>query len=315
MTCGIHYDPFLENHRTGRGHPEKSNRSTHVYENLRKSGLLENTQTLNIRSGTEEELLLVHEMDYLRRAKFEIKNQFSTLSSGDTQICQLSWEVALRATGGVLQAVDHVFKKTNNRAFCLTRPPGHHATPGKGMGFCIFNHVAIAARYAQNNFGVGKILIVDWDVHHGNGTQETFYDDDTVLFLSTHQSPWYPGTGSENETGRKNGLGYTLNFPFPAGTGRKDIVDKVFGEELPRKVAEFKPELILISAGFDSREGDPLGNFYLQDEDFSDLTKIIVELAEEHCHGRVVSTLEGGYSLEGLASASLAHLSSMVYRL
>ena len=175
------------------------------------------------------------------------------------------------------------------------------------MGFCIFNNIAIAARYAQKKHGIGKILIVDWDVHHGNGTQDVFYEDETVFFFSTHQSPWYPGTGKLEETGKGKGLGSTLNRPYPAGSGRDKIVENAFGHDLLASMNKFRPEIILISAGFDSRIGDPLGQFRLNDEDFSSLTEIVLDLAKEYADGKVISVLEGGYDLNGLGKATVSH--------
>ena len=312
MTCGLVYDSFFEKHQTGSGHPERPERTTRVYKEMTKAGLVEKAVKLEAQACKEKHLELAHEREYLIQAKKDIEQGRTSLTTGDTQISEKSWEVARLATGGVLHALDQVVKGKINRAFCLTRPPGHHATPSKGMGFCIFNHVALAARYAQKELGIGKVLIVDWDVHHGNGTQDVFYGDDSVFFLSTHQSPWYPGTGSKEETGKGKGLGYTLNFPLPAGSGRSEIVEGAFGLDLTKKIKGFRPELILISAGFDSRRGDPLGQFRLQDKDFADLTRLIVNLANEHCGGKVVSVLEGGYDLDGLAKASLAHFSALL---
>jgi acetoin utilization deacetylase AcuC-like enzyme len=174
----------------------------------------------------------------------------------------------------------------------------------------VFNNVAVAARYAQAKHKIGKVLIVDWDVHHGNGTQDAFYEDGSVLFFSTHQSPWYPGTGPADETGAGKGLGLTINCPLPAGTGRKDIF-AAFTDKLLPAAAKFKPEMVFISAGFDSREGDPLGQFRLADADFADLTKIMLQVAKDHAGGRLVSVLEGGYNLEGLASAATAHVRAL----
>ena len=307
--CALFHDPFLEKHRTGRGHPEQPLRTARVFREIKESGLLDQAGLIEAVPCSEESLLLAHEKAYLDQAKKDVLQGLSTLSTGDTNVSSDSWEVARRATGGVLEAVEQVLGGKLKRAFCLTRPPGHHATPNKGMGFCIFNHVAIAARYAQRKHGLEKVLVVDWDVHHGNGTQDVFYEDPSVFFLSSHQSPWYPGTGSREESGKGKGLGSTLNFPFPSGAGRKEIVEGAFGLDLGNKMQVFRPELILVSAGFDSRMGDPLGQFRLLDEDFGSLTKIIMDLAKEHCDGKVVSVLEGGYDLNGLAKASLAHFS------
>tara|TARA_B100000035_G_C20706130_1_gene424855 strand:- start:14 stop:559 length:546 start_codon:yes stop_codon:yes gene_type:complete len=179
------------------------------------------------------------------------------------------------------------------------------------MGFCIYNNVALAARYAQDKHGAEKVLVVDWDVHHGNGTQDIFYEDGSVFFFSTHQAPWYPGTGSREETGSGKGLGTILNRPFPAGAGRKEIVS-AFETELVTAANKFKPDLILVSAGFDSRIEDPLGHFRLTDEDFSDLTKVMLDVANEHSDGRLVSMLEGGYNLSGLAKAVEHHFRALI---
>jgi acetoin utilization deacetylase AcuC-like enzyme len=198
----------------------------------------------------------------------------------------------------------------SRRAFCAVRPPGHHATPSQGMGFCVLNNIAIAARYAQHAHGISRVLIVDWDVHHGNGTQDVFYSDGSVFFFSTHQSPWYPGTGHPHETGAGEGKGATLNCPLPAGSGRAEVF-AAFEKKLAPAVEAFRPELILISAGFDSRVMDPLGQFTLEDSDFADLTKLVLRWAEKHAKGRVVSVLEGGYNLAGLASSAAAHVGAL----
>ena len=232
------------------------------------------------------------------------------LSTGDTDITPNSWAVAVRAAGGVLNAVDMVLVGQAPNAFCAVRPPGHHASAARGMGFCLFNNVALAARYAQHRHGIGRILICDWDVHHGNGTQDIFYSDPSVFFFSTHQWPLYPGTGSANESGDGDGYGTTMNFPFPAGSGRKEILGAVEQSLMPA-MKEFRPELVLISAGFDSRIGDLLGQFTLSDEDFADLTGDLMQIAEETAGGRIVSVLEGGYSLDGLATASAAHVNRL----
>jgi acetoin utilization deacetylase AcuC-like enzyme len=266
---------------------------------------------LDPRSATEEELLLCHTPPYLRSARHDIDAGYRYLSTGDTDIDKRSWEVAVRAAGGVLNAVDAVMAGRAQNAFCVVRPPGHHATSSRGMGFCVLNNIALAARYAQRRHGVERVLIVDWDVHHGNGTQEIFYSDPSVFFFSTHQWPLYPGTGRADETGDGAGLEATMNFPFPAGSGRAEILGAVEDSLIPA-ADRFRPDLVLISAGFDSRVDDLLGDFTLTDEDFSDLTRRVMQIADRHAGGRVVSLLEGGYNLPGLASAAAAHAGTLI---
>jgi len=268
---------------------------------------------LEPRAATEDELLLCHTRPYLETARRDIASGRLWLSTGDTDIGPNSWEVAARAAGSVLNAVDAVLAGHARNAFCAVRPPGHHATASRGMGFCIFNNVALAARYAQRRHGVGRVLIVDWDVHHGNGTQDIFYTDPSVFFFSTHQWPLYPGTGRADETGAGPGEGTTMNFPFPAGSGRAEILGAVEQSLVPA-MDSFRPELVLISAGFDSRIDDLLGRFTLTDGDFADLTAAVVGIAERHAHGRVVSVLEGGYNLAGLASAAATHVAALTRR-
>ncbi|MDQ2900994.1 MAG: histone deacetylase, partial [Acidobacteriota bacterium] len=224
------------------------------------------------------------------------------LSTGDTTISPRSLEVALHAAGTALNAIDLVLGGEASNAFCVVRPPGHHANSNRGMGFCLFNNIGVAARYAQRKHGVERVLIADWDVHHGNGTQDIFYSDASVFFFSTHQYPWYPGTGAASESGEGAGEGATLNCPFPAGAGRDEVVG-AFRDKLVPTMRRFQPDLVLISAGFDSRAGDPLGGFLLTDADFADLTDILLDIGK----GRLVSVLEGGYDLQGLSLAVRAH--------
>jgi len=301
-------DPFYKLHDTG-DHPERSARLTAIEQSV--APLLPSLLRITPRDATESEVCLVHTPRYFQSVEHEVRLGAGELSTGDTAISEHSLEVALRAVGGVLAAVDSVISGSAKNAFCAVRPPGHHAMPARGMGFCIFNNIAIAARYAQKKHGVGKVLIVDWDVHHGNGTQEAFYTDDSILFFSSHQHPWYPGTGMEDETGAGRGLGYTVNAPLPAGSGF-DEIDHVLQLRLAPKVQQFKPELILISAGFDSHLGDTLGQFTLTDQDFSILTHMMTDWAREYADGKLVSILEGGYNLETLASATAAHVQSLM---
>ena len=298
----------------GRPHPECPERLDAVLRGLGEAGLLNRLARVDARAATEEELLLCHTREYLSTAKRDVESGRPYLSTGDTDITANSWEVAARAAGGVLNAVDAVVSGKARNAFCAVRPPGHHATPNRGMGFCLFNNVAIAARHAQRKHGLARVLIVDWDVHHGNGTQDIFYSDPSVFFFSTHQWPLYPGTGRADETGEGAGRGATMNRPFPAGSGRAEILGAVQGSLLPA-AERFQPDLVLISAGFDSRAGDPLGRFTLTDRDFADLTRTAIEIADRYAGGRVVSVLEGGYNLEGLARASAAHVEALLENL
>ena len=311
LRTAILYAHLFKQHDTGPGHPESPERCDAVMRGLERTGLKDRLLAIAPRMAGNEEVLACHTESYLRTVRRDVASGADALSTGDTAVGPRSFEAALYAAGGVLEAVDAVFASRAKNAFCVVRPPGHHATPDRGMGFCIFNNVALAARYAQRKHGIEKVHIVDWDVHHGNGTQEIFYADPSVFYFSTHQWPWYPGTGSAEETGAGEGMGTTLNCPFPAGAGRKEIVEQAFRGKLLPAADRFKPDLVLISAGFDSRAGDPLGGFRLADEDFADLTLLALQVARSHAGGRLVSVLEGGYALDGLASASAAHVRAL----
>lgn len=263
------------------------------------------------RMATDDDLHLVHTKHYLEVVRHDLHRKSRTLSTGDTGLNEHSETSAMVAAGAAVAAVDSVFGTPLKRAFAAVRPPGHHATASRGMGFCIYNNVAIAARYARKTYGVDRVLIADWDVHHGNGTQDIFYSDPAVFFFSTHQWPWYPGTGAADETGEGAGKGTTMNCPFPAGSGRTEILG-AFRKKLMPAMDAFKPDLVIVSAGFDSRRGDPLGRFTLTDGDFRELTDLALEIAAKHASGRLVSVLEGGYSMEGLARAVTAHVQTLM---
>jgi acetoin utilization deacetylase AcuC-like enzyme len=310
LPTGLVYSPAYKQHDTGAGHPESPERCDAIMSALAAKEFEGKLQRIEPRMATEDEIRLCHSALYVETAKRDISSGRHVLSTGDTTVCEKSFDIALLAAGGVCSAVDEVLAGNVKNAFCVVRPPGHHAMPSIGMGFCVFNNVAIAARYAQHRHQIGKVLIVDWDVHHGNGTQTIFYEDGSVFFFSTHLFPWYPGTGSEDETGRGKGLGCILNCPFPPGADRDEIVG-AFTDKLVPAADRFKPDLVMISAGFDSCEGDPLGRFRLTDDDFAELTRIVLAIAREHAGGRVISVLEGGYDLYGLATASVAHVRAL----
>jgi acetoin utilization deacetylase AcuC-like enzyme len=306
MTTAILADPIAKEHNPGAGHPEQPARWDAALKGLKDLSL----SRAEPRAATIEELALAHTRPYIQLAEREVKSGAEILSTGDTDICPRSYEVARHATGTCLNAVDLVMTAKARNAFCIVRPPGHHASANRGMGFCLFNNIAIAARYAQQKYGIERVVIADWDVHHGNGTQDIFYRDPSVFFFSTHQSPWYPGTGAADETGDGPGEGTTLNCPFPSGAGRDEILG-AFAQRLHPRMSVFRPGLILISAGFDSRAGDPLGQFRLSDTDFADLTTLMMEIADRYAGGRLISVLEGGYNLEGLQKAVYAHTHSL----
>jgi acetoin utilization deacetylase AcuC-like enzyme len=308
---GLAADPTVQKHDPGAGHPERPERYDAVINGLESAGLLDVLVRLDVRSARDHELALVHSPQYIALVEREVAQNRHQLSTGDTDVSRNSVESARAAAGCVLSAVDAVFSTSVTNAFCVVRPPGHHASAAKGMGFCLFNNVAVGARYAQHRYGVERVLIADWDVHHGNGTQDIFYEDGSVLFFSTHQSPWYPGTGDTGEQGEGRGIGKTINCPFPAGSGRAQIVG-AFQRRLLPAAKEFRPDLVLISAGFDSRQNDPLGLFLLSDQDFRDLTQLMSDFAGEYCQRRLISVLEGGYNLGALALATEAHVRALL---
>ena len=310
LQTGLLADPFSKKHDTGPGHPECAARYDAIWKALDKAGLPARTVKLTPHAAIEDDVARCHGRDYIASAKQDIANKRSQLRTGDTAIGMHSWDVAMHAVGSAMAAIDSVFEKRTRNALAVVRPPGHHANADRGMGFCIFNNVAVAARYAQHKYGVKNVLIADWDVHHGNGTQDIFYSDGSVYFFSTHQYPWYPGSGLPSESGEGAGAGRTMNCPFPAGSGMQELLG-AFQHQLMPAMDQFKPELVLLSAGFDSREGDPLGRFKLTDADFAALTRLTMEIADKHAGGRLVSLLEGGYNLNGVGQAVAAHLTAL----
>jgi len=302
-------DTYLR-HLPGRtGHPECPERLIAVRDRLRGAPWYAFLSPIAPRMATPQELRLAHEPVYLALVAREASNVagLKQLSTGDTIVSRDSLEVAHLAAGGVLSAVDAVMTGTVRNAFCAVRPPGHHATRDRGMGFCIFNNVAVAAQYLREFHGIAKVLIVDWDYHHGNGTQDIFYDDPTVFYFSTHHHGAYPGTGAPSERGIGRGLGATLNVPLPVGCSDAQIHQALESQLVPA-ARKFQPDFVLISAGFDAQRRDLLGCFDVTPEGFAAITQLVKNLAEELCGGRLVSVLEGGYRLDGLAESVAAHI-------
>ncbi len=312
MPTAIIADPISKQHDPGWGHPESPERFDAVQRALQNEGLLDMALTLTPRKATEDELAWCHDPDYIAQIRHEIQSGMTQASTGDTALSFRSYEVAQYAVGAILRAVDALMSGEARNAFCAVRPPGHHATRNCAMGFCIFNNVAIGARYAQKKHGLERILIVDWDVHHGNGTQDIFYEDPSVFYFSAHQAPLYPFTGWEEERGTGPGEGATRNVCMAAGAGRAEML-AALEDVLAPAMETFRPDMIFLSAGFDSRVDDPLGHMQLTDADFRDMTAHMMRLADTYCDNRLVSVLEGGYNLHGLASAVTAHVHQLIF--
>jgi acetoin utilization deacetylase AcuC-like enzyme len=310
---GLLFDDVYLAHLAGNtGHPERPERLIAIRDGLEQAGVLKSLYRIAPRRVTDQELELVHKPSYVALVRRELSNMrgLRELSTGDTLASPDSLRAAEFAAGGVLNVVDAVMAGKVRNGFAAVRPPGHHATPDRGMGFCIFNNVAIAARYLQRKHGIGRVLIVDWDYHHGNGTQEIFYSDGSVFYFSTHHYGAYPGTGSAAETGRGPGAGKILNVPMPPGASDAQFL-QAFKTKLVPAARNFKPDFILISAGFDSMRNDLLGQFDITPQGFAAMTRVVVELADEFSQGRLVSVLEGGYRLDGLSESVTAHVKAL----
>lgn len=311
MTTAIVHHPIYREHETGEGHPERPERYTVLMEALRGDEKLW-PELLELQAGaaTRGAVQACHTPQHYKTIERAVSEGTGYLDA-DTIVSMRSMDAALAAAGGVCRAVDAVMKGEASNAFLPVRPPGHHATAERAMGFCLFNNVAIGARYAQTHPEIERVAIVDWDVHHGNGTQGIFYDDPSVFFFSMHQYPWYPGTGARGETGIGRGRGYTLNIPVRAATRAREQ-RSMLDAALEEMSATFKPDLIFISAGFDAHQADPLGQLLLTDEDFTLMTRAVKQWAASACNGRVISCLEGGYNLGTLGGTVRAHVRELM---
>jgi acetoin utilization deacetylase AcuC-like enzyme len=307
----LYCPPCFLDHETG-GHPERSERIRLLPGRLREAGLMDQCRTADFKPVSRQRLARVHSPAYIDEVWAFAKSGGGYLEA-DTIVSPASYDVALMAAGSVCDAVERIVAGEDTQGLCLVRPPGHHAMTGRAMGFCLFNNVAVAARLAIDELRLNRVLIVDWDVHHGNGTQATFWHDPQVGFLSIHRFPFYPGTGDADETGSGRGLGWTVNLPTAFGTPRKKYLE-TFREALEKFAAQLKPELVLLSAGFDAHRLDPVGDLGLETEDFIPLTSLVLDAAESFAGGKFISVLEGGYDPQILADCVALHLAEMLKR-
>jgi acetoin utilization deacetylase AcuC-like enzyme len=306
MKTGLITSDTYQNHNTGDGHPEKIDRVTAVIDNFKKldnKGLIWKKPAKFNRSLLET----THNSDYVNFVEKSFPKKGLSFLDGDTIVSPGSKEATSDAVGSIITAIDGVQNKEFKNAFCAVRPPGHHAEKNKAMGFCIYNNIAVGAHYLIEKYRLNKVAIIDFDVHHGNGTQDIFFDNEKVLYISTHQFPYYPGSGSEQEKGKYDNI---FNIPLPAGTTSREYLNAY--EFVLNKIREFKPEFILLSAGFDAHKDDPLAQLQLTSEDFYELTKRTLELSKLYCNGKVVSILEGGYDLLALQKSTEMHVNALI---
>ena len=309
---GLVYDDIYLNHDTGPHHPETAKRLTAIIESLRTTGLLEKLLPIESEPAKRDIISFCHEPDYIDKFERDVTNASPFIHTPECPLSPNTFEVARYAVGGVLKGVDEVLEGRVKNCFCAVRPPGHHAERSRAMGFCYFNNVAIAATYLQKQHDIDRIMIIDWDVHHGNGTQHIFEENPSVFYISLHQDPssCYPGTGWSQETGSGKGKGYTLNFPMPPGSSDKEYLKAM--EHIEQTMAHFKPQFVLISAGFDAHMADPLAHIRLTKKGYESLTRSVKNIAESYAKGRIVSVLEGGYNMEALKESLEAHITVLM---
>ena len=306
MKTGLITSNTYQNHNTGDGHPEKVDRVSVIIENFKK---INNKNIVWKKPSIVKKKILeiTHSPDYIKFVQNSFPEKGLSFLDGDTIISPGSKEAIVDAVGSIITAIDGVQNKEFHNAFCAVRPPGHHAERNKAMGFCIYNNIAVGAHYLLEKYKFNKVAIIDFDVHHGNGTQDIFYDNEKVLYISTHQYPYYPGTGGDKEKGKYNNI---FNIPLPAGTTSEEYLNAY--EFVLKRIKEFKPEFILFSAGFDAHKDDPLAQLQLTSKDFYDLTKRTLNLAKLYCDGKVVSILEGGYNLGALQKSTQMHVNALL---
>ena len=307
MVTGFTFDPDFLDHNPGAGHPECRERLESTISHLRTQPWFGELAPIGADPADPALIEAVHSADYMRRARRVCESGAPFLDSMDVGVSRNSYDIALKAAGAPLALAEAVIAQRISNGFALVRPPGHHAEHELALGFCLFNNVAVLARYLQHRHGVDKVLILDWDVHHGNGTQHTFEEDPSVMYVSLHQYPFYPGTGAASETGTGRGAGTTLNCPMGAGSTDQDY-DRAFTQRILPALDAFRPEFVIISAGFDAHRDDPLGQIRLSTEFFGWMTERLMETADRHAGGRIVSVLEGGYNLQMLPRCVAEHL-------
>ena len=310
MATGFLYDPSFLVHDTGRGHPERSDRLRAVMSVLPKQPWFDRLVQFQPRIPERKWIEQVHSDAYIRRSEAACRDGLPYLDCADVAICGDSSHVAQMATGAAIELGDAVVTGQVDNAFAAVRPPGHHAERDVALGFCLYNSVAVLARYLQKHHGLDKILILDWDVHHGNGTQHSFEDDPSVMYVSTHQYPYYPGTGAASETGTGRGTGATVNCPMPEGADDTDY-ERAWRERILPAVNGFAPDFVIISAGFDAHRRDPMAGIELSTGFYRWMTERMLEVADRHAGGRLVSMLEGGYDLQALAECVSVHVQTL----
>ena len=310
---GLVQDERFGEHKTGSGHPERPERLARIASVLRDRGLADACTSVDVSAVDMALVQRIHQDEYLDRLRHACAENLPFIDAVDSAICSKTYDIAQLATGAVINTIDEIMAGRLQNAFCAVRPPGHHTERDRSMGFCMFNNIAVAAQHLIDDHALQRVLILDWDVHHGNGTQHTFEEDPRVLFISLHGHPnyVYPGTGFENEKGSGPGEGYTINLPMMPGTS-DDAYHRAFDDPILPAIDRFDPQFVLVSAGFDAHRADPLAPLELETECYGWMTDRLTDLAKKHCQGRIVSLLEGGYDLDALGECVALHVTRLL---